>query len=361
MHIPFCTQKCPYCDFYSKSATVADYEEYTKHLIDIIKTYKYIYSDKIIDTIYFGGGTPSLIGTNNLINILSEIKSNLNINSPEITIEVNPTSSDILDYKLLNENGFNRVSIGLQSANDDELKLLGRKHTPQDVKDTIMSVKAGGINNISLDLMIGLPNQTKNSLAKSIEFCKSCNVNHISAYILKIEKNTPFFLNKSILNAVDDDLQADLYLFLCDEMKKFGFNQYEISNFAKDGCESKHNLKYWNCEEYIGVGPSAHSFVNGKRFYYPRSINDFFNDTRIQDGNGGSEEEYIMLRLRLNAGLSNEDYRKRFNKNIPETIYKNAVKFENTGLINIDENSIKLTTNGFLLSNTIISELLNGI
>ena len=290
---------------------------------------------------------------------MESLYNNFNIKNPEVTLEINPTSSKELDFKSLLKSNINRLSIGLQSANNNELKLLGRQHSCIDAKNTVLSAQNSGFKNISLDLMIAIPEQNQASLKQSINFCKELNVQHISAYLLKIEKGTPFFINKNTLNLKDDDAQSDLYLYACHQLESAGFLQYEISNFSKPGKESKHNLKYWNCKEYLGLGPGAHSFIDNKRFYYEPSLKDFlFNPSIIDNGSGGDIEEYCMLRLRLNKGLSNEDFKRRFNIDLPEKVVKNAAQYEKYGLLKISDNTIKFTKAGFLVSNELICKII---
>lgn len=358
IHIPFCKKKCPYCDFFSKSKNDEETVIYTNELIKSIK-YWSNNVDRKITSIYFGGGTPNMLGVDNLCKMLSTVFKNFDVDSnAEITTEFNPTYSDSIDFKKLLNAGFNRLSFGMQSANDEELKILNREHTSRDVKKVIENAQRDGFKNISLDLMLGIPKQTKSSLTKSIEFCKDCNVEHISAYILKIEENTPFYNNQKNLDIPDSDTQADLYLHACEELEKVGYYQYEISNFSKKGFESKHNLTYWGCKEYLGIGPSAHSFLNGKRFYYPRSFQDFYNNNITDDGFGGDEEEYIMLNLRLNKGIVFKDFEKRFSKSLSSNIINKAKLYEKNGFINFSENGFNLTRKGFLVSNYIIADLI---
>ena len=356
VHIPFCENKCPYCDFYSVKSDKTNIDRYTLALTEKICKWGKALGRKA-DTLYFGGGTPSYIGADRLAIIADSVKDSFGFENAEITAEINPTKQDF-DFEKLRKSGFNRISIGVQSANDNELKMLGRLHNVNQSALAIKKAQNVGFDNISLDLMIATPLQTKESLERSINFCAEHNVQHISAYILKVEEGTPYFKSKDLLNLPDDDGQAEMYLFACEKLKEYGYNQYEISNFAKEGFESRHNLKYWNDEEYIGIGSSAHSFINGKRFYYPRSIDDFMNDIYINDGEGGSEEEYVMLRLRLAKGINNDEYKERFGHEIPEKYFKNAKKFLNTNYIIVDDNSIKLTTDGFLVSNALITEIL---
>lgn len=358
IHIPFCSKKCPYCDFFSKCKDDKEIDVYTNALLKSIK-YWSKKANRPITSVYFGGGTPNMLGTDNLCKVLSEVYKNFSVDkNAEITTELNPSYLESINFQKLLKAGFNRLSFGMQSANDEELKVLNREHTSDDVKNVIKKAQNSGFKNISLDLMLGIPKQTKSSLTKSIEFCRDCNVEHISAYILKVEENTPFYKNQAFLNIPDNDTQADLYLFACKKLEEAGYHQYEISNFSKTGFESKHNLTYWQCEEYIGIGPSAHSFFNGKRFYYPRSFNDFYNNNILKDGFGGDEEEYIMLNLRLTKGINFADFKKRFSKNISRSIINKAKFYERSGFINFSEEGFNLTPKGFLVSNYIIADLI---
>lgn len=358
IHIPFCKSKCPYCDFFSGKGCEAEYDNYCKILINKIKLWSEK-TDKSLQTIYFGGGTPSVIGAKRLVDILTAIKDNFDVKTDaEITVEINPDTGKSIDFSVLKKCGFNRISIGLQSACENELQALGRIHNTDDARLTVQRAKNAGINNISLDLMMGVPFQTKESLKKSMDFCADCGVTHISSYILKIEKGTKFFEQKDKLILPDEDMQADLYLYATEYLEKLGYKQYEISNFAKSGFESRHNINYWKCGEYIGIGPSAHSFFEAKRFYYNRSIESFENDEIISDGIGGSEEEFIMLSLRLKSGLNFNEYFQKFGKPLPCHITDKVKKYVTAGFMNIDDERICFTPKGFLVSNSILADLI---
>lgn len=358
IHIPFCKSKCPYCDFFSGIGNEEKYDDYRNALIEKID-YWSSKTDKSIETIYFGGGTPSVIGAKRLTDILSAIKNKFAVSkNAEITVEINPDTGKIIDFSKLKQCGFNRISVGLQSACENELKALGRIHNTDDVKLTVQRAKNAGLKNISLDLMMGIPFQSKESLRESIDFCSACGVNHISSYILKIEQGTKFFEQKDNLILPNEDIQADLYLFATEYLEKLGYRQYEISNFAKVGFESKHNVNYWKCGEYIGIGPSAHSFFNGKRFYYDRSMEDFKNNVIISDGTGGSEEEFIMLSLRLKSGLNFNEYRDKFGKLLPSRFSEDIKKYVKAGFMTVDDEKICFTPKGFLVSNSIIADLI---
>ncbi len=315
--------------------------------------------DKFVDTIYFGGGTPSVLGTHRLIKILETALKAFKI-APgcEITLEANPSSAINISFPELKSAGFNRVSLGMQSSNDSELKLLGRRHKKEDVINTVNAIRDSKINNISLDVMLGIPEQTANSLKETLDFCISLNVPHISTYLLTIEPDTVFGRKSNKYNFADDDMQAELYQITSEHLKKNGYLHYEISNFCKDDMYSRHNMRYWQLKDYLGLGPSAHSLVNGQRFYYPRNIDKFKNNNIISDGVGGTEEEYIMLMLRTCQGVNIDNYKELFGK-IPDNNFFSKVKlFEKHGYIKYDDNNIRLTEKGFLLSNTVIAELI---
>ena len=357
IHIPFCKRKCPYCDFFSIKMNDEEMNRYVDKVIERFD--KYCNDDIVLDTVYFGGGTPSTLGTERIAKILNVINDKFTVDkNAEITMEMNPTSKELIDFTVLKECDLNRLSIGMQSAVESEMKLLGRTHSQEDVINTVNQAKKSGIDNISLDLIIGVPTQTKESLKYSMDFCKSLGVKHISAYILKIEEGTKFYTIKDSLNMPSDDEQAEMYMYVSEYLESIGYSQYEISNYSLEGFESKHNTKYWRCEEYIGIGPSAHSFYNGERFYYNRSFEEFYNDKTNFDCIGGTEEEFIMLNLRLKRGLIFKEYEEKYNKKFPEEIIKKAKILEKAGLLTVDKEKVSLNRKGYLVSNAIICELI---
>lgn len=357
IHIPFCKRKCPYCDFFSIKMNDEEMNRYVDKVIERFD--KYCNDDIVLDTVYFGGGTPSTLGTERIAKILNTINDKFTVDkNAEITMEMNPTSKELIDFTVFKECGLNRLSIGMQSAVESEMKLLGRTHSQEDVINTVKQAKKSGIDNISLDLIIGVPTQTKESLKYSMDICKSLNVKHISAYILKIEEGTKFYTIKDSLNMPSDDEQAEMYMYVSEYLESIGYSQYEISNYSLEGFESRHNTKYWRCEEYIGIGPSAHSFYNGERFYYNRSFEEFYNDKTNFDCIGGTEEEFIMLNLRLKRGLIFKEYEERYNKKFPEEIIKKAKILEKAGLLTVDKEKVSLNRKGYLVSNAIICELI---
>lgn len=335
-HIPFCRSKCPYCDFYSMKYEKALAEKHVDRLCAEIKKYSGSF-----DTIYFGGGTPSVLEPELIGKIIHASKTQFNISQDcEITIECNPSKNLEKDFEKYAEFGVNRISIGMQSARNEERFALGRAAGQAEVAKAVNDARKAGITNISLDVMLGTPKQTLDSLEETFAFIDKMNVTHISAYMLKIEENTKFFEIQDRLALPDEETVCNMYLKTIKALKNLGFEQYEISNFAKPGYESRHNLKYWELDEYLGIGASAHSLWGGKRFYYDKNFNI------IYDGIGGTEEEKIMLGLRLSKGID---------KSLIKKDYRNFIKM---GLLGENNDNIFLTKEGMLLSNTVISELI---
>lgn len=335
-HIPFCRSKCPYCDFFSVKYDEKLAQRYVDRVCAEIKKYKGSF-----DTIYFGGGTPSIIDSALLGRIISESREQFDIDkNAEITVECNPSKNLEKDFEAYASFGVNRISIGMQSARNEERFALGRVAGQAEVAKAVNDAKKAGITNISLDVMLGTPKQTLDTLDETFEFIDKMQVTHISAYMLKIEENTKFYDIQDKLQLPDEDTVPQMYLKTVDALKSLGFNQYEISNFSKIGFESRHNLKYWQLEDYLGIGTSAHSLWQGRRFYYDKDFNI------VDDGVGGALDERIMLGLRLSRGID-----KRL-------INKDFTKFVNMGLMSEKNGNIALTPQGMLVSNYIISELL---
>lgn len=362
IHVPFCMQKCRYCDFYSVPKGEEYFEIYKNRVIEAIDFYGKRYARRY-NSLYFGGGTPLLLGEKHICEITKAAKPYLTEDA-EITAEGNPGVSERVNFSALRDAGINRLSFGLQSANEKELAALGRIHSAKEAAETVKAAQKAGFDNISLDLMLGIPYQTEDSIIKSIDFCNSLGVRHISSYMLKIEEGTPLAKSELRFLCADEEKAADFYLLACSELEKRGFEQYEISNFAKDGKRSFHNLRYWLDGEYIGIGPSAHSFMEGRRFFFGRSIADFlekpFDRAETEESSGGGWEEYAMLRLRLSEGLDVFELEKRFPEISGEKILRNAAPFEKNGLLKITGNRIAFNPKGFLVSNALTAEILFG-
>lgn len=356
-HVPFCDGKCPYCDFYSLRADEERMDRYLRRMEELLSESG---TGEPVATVYFGGGTPNLLGAERLAALLNRTSRAFSVQpGAEITVEANPTHVDRAFFEALRKAGFNRLSIGLQSANEEELRLLGRRHSPQDAAEAVAAARAAGFQNVSLDLMLGLPGGSEERLLRSIEFAAALDVEHISSYLLKVEEGTPFAAGG--IQVPEEDEAADQYLFCVEELEKRGYRQYEISNFARPGRESRHNLVYWHGEEYLGFGPGAHSFYRGRRFYYPRSLEDFLKGGRpLPDGEGGGFEEYAMLNLRLTEGLRKSACEQRFGaagKAAFEEMGKRAGRCP-AGLVKLDGERVAFTPEGFLVSNALLLRLL---
>ena len=345
LHIPFCDAKCAYCDFYSAPANHDVKTAYTAALCRELT--RWVRKQQLqFDTVYLGGGTPTLLGDDNLKTLLDAVMP-YTVAGAEITCEANPASALENTLGVLADGGVNRVSIGLQSCHANELAALGRRHTAEDFSNAVQAAKRAGIKRISADVMLGIPQQTAQSLDETLAFVLSHGIQHVSAYLLKLEDGTPMAKSPPLLP--DEDAVCDLYLQTCDTLRNAGLQRYEISNFAVSGQESRHNLRYWQCEEYLGLGPAAHSFLNGRRFYFPRDLQAFLTAPQyLDDGAGGTEQEKLMLGLRLRSGI---DCRTLPNSSAAERLCKG-------GLLESDGKRIWLTDRGALVSNAIITDLI---
>ena len=360
IHIPFCKSKCPYCDFYSLPMQIQTANSYLAALLRAITAFSRHYANiDGVDSIYFGGGTPSLFGAERLLAVIGHIRRCFNVQpGTEITVEVNPDSGIRDDLQRLRQGGVNRLSFGVQSLRSEELKLLGRSHSAADAIQAIRMAAGLGFKHISADLMIALPGQTADNIRESIAGLAVLPLDHISAYMLKIEDGTPFAKRGLVLP--DEDAAADNYLACVEWLEDAGFSQYEISNFAKQDGEARHNLKYWHCDEYLGIGPAAHSFIEGQRFYFPGDLNTFIEaknalSLTVLDGEGGGAEEYCVLNLRLREGLNLRKVKLLYPEIDIDKMRAQAKKLRN--YVTLDGEHLRLTTHGFLLSNTIIAEL----
>lgn len=377
IHIPFCKQKCYYCDFVSfsnKEGYIEKYVETVKREID-----SYDLSNYNITTIYIGGGTPSRIPSEKIQEILEKIKQKIPENQTkwediEITIELNPGTVDEEKIKKYKEIGINRLSIGLQSTNNKLLKEIGRIHTFEDFKNTYNLVKKVGFENINVDLMIGLPNQTISDVKESLNEIIKLNPTHVSVYSLIVEENTKMeqLINNKELQLPDEELERQMYWYVKNILELNGYNHYEISNFAKKGKESKHNLNCWEQKEYIGLGLAAYSYLNGVRYGNTSNIEEYINvqdfynrseleesDIRIVDEVQTLEDkrkEYMLLGLRKIEGVSIQKFKEKFVENPIFLFRKELEKLVNEELIAIDGDCIRLTNKGLDLANIVWEE-----
>ncbi len=374
LHIPFCMSKCAYCDFYSyvpKGDQV--YERYANVLISHMEHYKSAAAGCAPDSVYIGGGTPTALPKEQLLKIVRAVRRNFTLaKNTEFTVEANPATVDLSTLRALRRAGVNRISFGLQSADQRELKALSRIHTRADFEDSFYMARRAKIENISVDLMFGIPHQTPESLIHSIDYVTRLSPEHISLYNLKIEPNTAFGrIGAANLALPDEDDEFKMYMQACRFLESRGYKQYEISNFAKPGKMSRHNLKYWNCEEYLGLGPSAHSYFNGTRFSFIPSVNRYMKGIENMGSeiiiSGGSEQisgkammgEYIMLRFRLAEGLPLDEFRRRFGYDFEEMYGSKLKPYIDRGFMLRTRDGYSLTPRGMFVSNYILSDILS--
>lgn len=369
IHVPFCRSKCTYCDFYSltdKDDRLMD--NYLDAVCTHIKETGALAPGYQVDTVYFGGGTPSFFGADGMATILTAIRRSFDVyQDAEITFECNPDSVSAKLLQRLRNEGFTRVSLGVQTDDDKLLKRLGRPHNYEQVLNAVKKIRRAGFKNLSLDLIYGLPGQTLGSWEATLQNVLSLEPEHISCYGLKVEEGTPLYTTRDYENLPDDDTQADMYLAAVEILRRKGYRQYEISNFAKRGLESRHNLKYWTGGEYLGFGPDASSDFAGKRFKTIRDVHGYidgiFNkgtvledvqEIPIRERAG----EYLMMRLRTTYGISGPEYEKLFL--LPfgklEAYLENCRQHGQA--LRGDGGRWRLTPEGFLLSNSILTDLL---
>ena len=369
VHVPFCRSKCMYCDFYS--VTTNEYsllDDYRKAICQHIREAGAQAPDYLVDTIYFGGGTPSFFGPDGMAAILTAIRKNFDVSpTAEITFEANPDSVSKRLLRRLRNEGFNRVSLGIQCDDDNILNLIGRPHNYQQAVDAYKLIRRKGFRNVSVDLMYGLPGQSREDWQQTLLNVLTLKPEHISCYGLKVEEGTPLYEVQHEANLADDDTQAGMYLDAIEILRERGYRQYEISNFCRKGQVSRHNLKYWDGQEYLGFGPDAASYFGGRRFTAVRDVHAYIDgilnggtvmrevlDVPSRDRAG----EYLMMRLRTTMGIVAEEYESKFL--LPFGPLEEAMEvFRQRHLaVRTYDGRWHLTPQGFLLSNTIISDLL---
>ena len=369
IHIPFCRCKCDYCDFYSLAGREERMDACQKALLTHIKETAPQAKGYVVDTIYFGGGTPSLYGPKRVKELLSCIRRRFEVaGNAEITLEANPDSADKKRMRAYRRAGVNRVSLGMQSAHDDELSALHRPHTFQQVQEAVEAIRGARIKNLTLDLIYGLPGQDMARWRDSVEKALALRPEHLSCYGLKVEEGTPLQARVDRGERLpDDDLQADMYLWMVARLEAAGYHQYEISNFARPGFQSRHNLKYWLTRPYLGFGPGAHSDFGGRRYSFVRDLDAYIQgvltggniidsaDQIPQRERGG---EYLMLRLRTARGVEEWEYRGTYFMDFGP-IEARLREFAAQGWAErTDEGRWRLTPKGFLVSNQLIGDLL---
>jgi len=342
---------------------------YVRALAQQIKEWRGPLRDRAVDTVYFGGGTPSLLGAKQLVSLLDALKDHLNILlDAEITLELNPSTMTREDLRILRREGVNRLSIGAQSADDGLLESLGRTHTFADTIQTVDNARETGFDNISLDLIYGLPSQSGAEWATTLSKMIALKPEHLSCYGLRIEEGTPLYFYKDMPEIPSEDAQADMYLYTVSALHEVGLRQYEISNFARPSCISRHNTKYWNLSDYIGLGPSAHSFMGGKRYSYVRDLSAYLHAMDTNAPLIDSEEviapsdkavDYLMLGLRTTHGISGAEYFQIYPADftVIETL---LIQWEQQGWTRRLDGRWSFTPTGFLISNRLIREILDA-
>ena len=378
IHIPFCVKKCDYCDFLSGPADNDTKEKYVKALIKEIEAYKgTVYIEDKITSLFVGGGTPSILSCNQIERIVYAVKGVFKFEEDaEITVEMNPgtvTKDKLATFKRA---GVNRLSIGLQSANDSELKILGRIHTYEEFLNTFNMARETGFNNINVDLISAVPGQSVSSWKTSLEKVAELNPEHISAYSLIIEEGTPFYEkygdecdNKLDNNAPLPDEVSERIMYEETEeiLSTYGYHRYEISNYAKEGKECEHNKGYWKCDDYLGIGLGSSSLINGQRFHNTEDMMKYLNNSsnieslREDKVNLTTEErieEFMFLGLRMTRGISLSEFRNRFGISI-DKVYGNEIdKFKEEGLIEVKDDMLYLTKHGIDVSNQVFVEFM---
>lgn len=370
LHIPFCRSKCDYCDFYSLAGRESRMDDYQKALLAHLKETAFAARDFSVDTIYFGGGTPSFYGEKRLRELLAAVKKNYKVEKDaEVTLEANPDSVEYNALRALRKAGFNRLSLGLQSASGAELEAVHRPHTVRQGDEAVAAARRAGFTNLSLDLIYGLPAQTVSSWRRTVEHALALDPEHLSCYSLKVEEGTPLAARVAAgkERLLSDDSQAELYLWTAGRLAQAGYRQYEISNFAKPGFTSRHNLRYWMTQPYIGFGPGAHSDFGGRRYSWIRDLDGYIKGVLEGGALLDSEDlipreerssEYLMLRLRTALGIEEWEYRGSYFMDFAP-IEERLRQFAARGWAEkTSQGRWRLTPKGFLVSNRLIGDLL---
>lgn len=368
LHIPFCRSKCDYCDFYSLAGREDRMDDYQKALLCHVVESGVVARNYPVDSLYIGGGTPTWYGEKRLLELLRTVKRHFSMTKDvEVTLEANPDSVDEKMLRRLRRAGVNRISMGMQSGSDEELRSIHRPHTYQQVADAVTAVRSAKIRNLNLDLIYGLPGQTEESWHETVEKAISLSPEHLSCYGLTVEEGTPLAQRVARGEQLpDEDQQAALYLWTVERLAQAGYQQYEISNFSKQGYMSRHNLKYWMGRPYMGLGAAAHSDFGGRRFSFVSDL-----ETYIQGMLSGDEvvdeseqitrrergSEYLMLRLRTVHGIDEWEYRREYMMNF-DLIEAKMCEFEQKGWARRRGRRWQFTPEGFLLSNQLIGQLL---
>lgn len=371
IHVPFCAQKCYYCDFNSYKIKSNEKEDYLINIEKEMKFYKEEFKDKYFDTVFFGGGTPSILKIDELRKLVNYMYENFNIKKDaEITIECNPGTINKEKLKAIKEMGINRLSIGLQAIQNYHLKSIGRIHTYEEFEKNYYDAIDVGLTNINIDLMYALPNQKEEEWKETLDKIIKLNPSHISAYSLILEEGTKLYdmYENNEFDLLDEDTDIDMYEYTINTLKKHGYNQYEISNYAKQGKECKHNIIYWKCDNYLGLGPGASGYINDIRYSNIKNLNEYNNKINqnikpIDEENKLNDkdkiEEFIFMGLRMNEGINLEVFKERFKIDFYE-LYKDVLdKLLERELVKLDKFNLSLTQKGREISNSVFIEFIN--
>ncbi len=370
IHIPFCESKCHYCDFLSFENKLNNLNIYVNSLCKEIQTYKNNLTNSNVKTIFFGGGTPSILTSQQFEKIFKNLKDIVDIGKDvEFTVECNPNSITAEKLKLFRKYGVNRLSIGLQAWQNDMLKFLGRVHNQSDFENAIFLAKENEFNNINVDIMFGIPNQTIDMLVETLDKVIEKGITHISCYSLMLEEGTCLYSKRESneITMLPEEVERNMYHYICRYLSQKGFNHYEISNFAKLGYESKHNIVYWDAKEYIGFGLGAHSYLSCERYHNATDLEQY-----IKEGESSSfskcdietlditnqYEEYMFLGLRKMAGIDMLDFKNRFNVDVMNIYGDKIIQLLEDELLERIDNVIRLTPRGIDVSNVVFGEFI---
>lgn len=371
IHVPFCAQKCYYCDFNSYKINSNQKKEYLINIEREMKFYKEEFKDKCFDTVFFGGGTPSILTVDELQELVNNINENFNIKKDaEITIECNPGTINREKLEAMKKMGINRLSIGLQATQNYHLKSIGRIHTYEEFEKNYYDALDIGFKNINIDLMYALPNQKTQEWKDTLDKIIKLNPSHISAYSLILEEGTKLYdmyQNKEF-ELLDEDTDINMYNYTIDTLKRYGYNQYEISNYSKENLECKHNIIYWKCDNYLGLGPGASGFIGDTRYSNIEDICEY-NKCIMQNIRPVSEEieltkkdkieEFIFMGLRMNEGINIDVFKERFDTDFYDIYQEVMDKLIKRELVRFDGKNISLTQKGREISNSVFIEFLN--
>jgi oxygen-independent coproporphyrinogen III oxidase len=370
LHIPYCLHKCGYCDFNSHPDNQEESEIYVSALLSEIEYYSPKLAGKIVPTVFFGGGTPTILPPASLAKILSRVKNRFNLTEDcEISIEANPATIERETLQQICASGFNRISIGVQSFDPDELKLLERVHNEEQIHTTVDRARLAGFDNLSLDLMFSLPGQSPQKWKSHLQQALDKNPNHISAYGLTIEPATSFFKlqERGLLQLPPEDTQLEMFETTIEFLQSAGYEQYEISNYARPGFECQHNLNYWDNGEYLGLGAGASSYLNGERFKNTNLPSRYIREVQAQGSAVESTEkldllhamgETIMLGLRRRNGILIENFEKRFQISFNHVYGKVLDPLLKEGLITLNQNRMALSRKGICIADSVILNFL---